>query len=77
MKSMDGIWYLIALQRLSYSKCQGNVRIAATSLSNFFDDCYKPKEKYFHSGHIGTEGNKHGFKSNSYALWVTQLCFDH
>ena len=77
MKSMDGIWYLIALQRLSYSKCQGNVRIAVISLSSFFDDCYQQKEKYFHSGHLGTEGYKQGFKSNSDALLVTQLCFDH
>ena len=25
------------LQRLSYSKCKGKIRIAATSISNFFD----------------------------------------
>ena len=53
---------------LSYSKCQGKVRIAATSLSNFFDDCYMIKETYFHNGRIGTEGFKDGFKNNSYAL---------
>ena len=62
MDSVDGIWYQSTLQRTSYSKCQGKFRIAATSLSNFFDDCYMLKEKYFHSGRIGTGETKMALK---------------
>ena len=68
MESMNGIWYQSMLQRLSYSKCQGNVKIEATSIAKFFYDCCLPKKKYLHSGRIGTEGNKHGFKNNPDAL---------
>ena len=34
---------------------------AATGISNFFDDRYKLKEKYFNSERIETKGNKHVF----------------